>query len=203
MTPLDLLLLGAVVFAGVRLYGVFKRRGQGGPGERRRVQPGDLRPDSPRNGGSGPARRRVQPGDLRPQWPGDPKTNAPSGAEEASRPDQPGQAAPQDHESAPEDQASRRDPYADAARMWEHLAGHGPGKAAKPAEALSTGSPAAGSDFEREDFLAGAKAMYARISESWEARDLEDLRQFTTPAAFRSEERRVGKECRSRWSPYH
>src|SRR5260370_32768284 len=23
------------------------------------------------------------------------------------------------------------------------------------------------------------------------------------PAEFRSEERRVGKECRSRWSPYH
>ena len=23
------------------------------------------------------------------------------------------------------------------------------------------------------------------------------------PSAFRSEERRVGKECRSRWSPYH
>src|SRR5256885_5907722 len=23
------------------------------------------------------------------------------------------------------------------------------------------------------------------------------------PKAFRSEERRVGKECRSRWSPYH
>ena len=23
------------------------------------------------------------------------------------------------------------------------------------------------------------------------------------PRAFRSEERRVGKECRSRWSPYH
>src|SRR6266705_1013309 len=23
------------------------------------------------------------------------------------------------------------------------------------------------------------------------------------PAAWRSEERRVGKECRSRWSPYH
>src|SRR2546423_9699331 len=28
---------------------------------------------------------------------------------------------------------------------------------------------------------------------------------FATPpaAGFRSEERRVGKECRSRWSPYH
>ena len=24
-----------------------------------------------------------------------------------------------------------------------------------------------------------------------------------TPLALRSEERRVGKECRSRWSPYH
>ena len=30
------------------------------------------------------------------------------------------------------------------------------------------------------------------------------LLQFTTPNfIFRSEERRVGKECRSRWSPYH
>ena len=26
---------------------------------------------------------------------------------------------------------------------------------------------------------------------------------MVTPALFRSEERRVGKECRSRWSPYH
>ena len=25
----------------------------------------------------------------------------------------------------------------------------------------------------------------------------------STPLAIRSEERRVGKECRSRWSPYH
>ena len=26
---------------------------------------------------------------------------------------------------------------------------------------------------------------------------------FITPLTQRSEERRVGKECRSRWSPYH
>ena len=26
---------------------------------------------------------------------------------------------------------------------------------------------------------------------------------FTNYASLRSEERRVGKECRSRWSPYH
>ena len=29
------------------------------------------------------------------------------------------------------------------------------------------------------------------------------FRQVTLGVAFRSEERRVGKECRSRWSPYH
>ena len=46
-------------------------------------------------------------------------------------------------------------------------------------------------------------------------RDLKNIRQIGTPAegdriyienaayARRSEERRVGKECRSRWSPYH
>ena len=27
--------------------------------------------------------------------------------------------------------------------------------------------------------------------------------RFTITRAIRSEERRVGKECRSRWSPYH
>ena len=30
-----------------------------------------------------------------------------------------------------------------------------------------------------------------------------DLNQSSTPKQARSEERRVGKECRSRWSPYH
>ena len=29
------------------------------------------------------------------------------------------------------------------------------------------------------------------------------LSLFTAINALRSEERRVGKECRSRWSPYH
>ena len=30
-----------------------------------------------------------------------------------------------------------------------------------------------------------------------------ELTFFSTFPRFRSEERRVGKECRSRWSPYH
>ena len=35
--------------------------------------------------------------------------------------------------------------------------------------------------------------------------DIEDWQSWRigTPLAWRSEERRVGKECRSRWSPYH
>ena len=31
----------------------------------------------------------------------------------------------------------------------------------------------------------------------------DDIRGFLKREGFRSEERRVGKECRSRWSPYH
>ena len=30
-----------------------------------------------------------------------------------------------------------------------------------------------------------------------------EITQILTDYATRSEERRVGKECRSRWSPYH
>ena len=41
-----------------------------------------------------------------------------------------------------------------------------------------------------EDFL---KAAYRELEEETSIKSVE----------FRSEERRVGKECRSRWSPYH
>src|ERR1035438_2748058 len=44
-------------------------------------------------------------------------------------------------------------------------------------------------------------AMTALLLEAWE-RKPHDLAQATY-AKSRSEERRVGKECRSRWSPYH
>ena len=33
--------------------------------------------------------------------------------------------------------------------------------------------------------------------------EIKDIRQFMDWCVERSEERRVGKECRSRWSPYH
>ena len=34
-------------------------------------------------------------------------------------------------------------------------------------------------------------------------KDIGVLKEFINENAERSEERRVGKECRSRWSPYH
>ena len=47
-----------------------------------------------------------------------------------------------------------------------------------------------------------ATGDFNRLREFADMRRLNDLR-LTVLSAPRSEERRVGKECRSRWSPYH
>src|ERR1039457_1216106 len=44
-------------------------------------------------------------------------------------------------------------------------------------------------------------AHVSSISAAQEQRILDRIDEY--PAEYRSEERRVGKECRSRWSPYH
>ena len=45
------------------------------------------------------------------------------------------------------------------------------------------------------------------ILRAWEITDLDNFFEYASVKgvgeAERSEERRVGKECRSRWSPYH
>ena len=47
-------------------------------------------------------------------------------------------------------------------------------------------------------------AHYANMPEATAARVTHaDARAVPAGNAYRSEERRVGKECRSRWSPYH
>ena len=50
-----------------------------------------------------------------------------------------------------------------------------------------------------------AKAMIVTTSRVAGLRYFEIIRQKLKDrgARYRSEERRVGKECRSRWSPYH
>ena len=51
----------------------------------------------------------------------------------------------------------------------------------------------------------GALLRYAQqvATAHAEAVGLNDTLYRETHTAYRSEERRVGKECRSRWSPYH
>ena len=45
---------------------------------------------------------------------------------------------------------------------------------------------------------------YAAFEEAMNARDYAGCQSVIFQAmSLRSEERRVGKECRSRWSPYH
>ena len=39
------------------------------------------------------------------------------------------------------------------------------------------------------------------VSETW--KQILENHNYPLPVKTRSEERRVGKECRSRWSPYH
>src|SRR2546429_8813884 len=41
------------------------------------------------------------------------------------------------------------------------------------------------------------------IYDNKEAQDVSYFNNEDQPISIRSEERRVGKECRSRWSPYH
>src|SRR3712207_9124851 len=53
-------------------------------------------------------------------------------------------------------------------------------------------------DLERQ--VARLEAEIRALREELDRKDLEHSRLI---AEIRSEERRVGKECRSRWSPYH
>jgi predicted lipid-binding transport protein (Tim44 family) len=51
-------------------------------------------------------------------------------------------------------------------------------------EAPPTQAPEVPAGFDTAEFLRGAKAVYARLQASWDARDLEDIRHFTTPEMF-------------------
>jgi len=72
-----------------------------------------------------------------------------------------------------------RDNSADNA--WEAL--HG---APLPvSSSVAPQAPPLPDSFNTEEFLKGAKMLYARLQRSWDARDLDDIAQFTTPDVLR------------------
>ena len=55
-----------------------------------------------------------------------------------------------------------------------------------------------------QEQLAEKFQITSRTVSRWETgSNMPDISMLLELADFRSEERRVGKECRSRWSPYH
>ncbi len=48
----------------------------------------------------------------------------------------------------------------------------------------STSAPDYPAGFDAQEFLGGAKAAYTRLQSAWDARDMDDLRQFTSPEVF-------------------
>ena len=58
-----------------------------------------------------------------------------------------------------------------------------------------------GATAPREEHRRGPKLLYIETDPVYE--QLRIAAGEESSLAFRSEERRVGKECRSRWSPYH
>src|SRR3989441_9954130 len=72
---------------------------------------------------------------------------------------------------------------------------------AAPGVHADTGADHAG-DKRRHDPDAGAEPPADRAPEA-RSKKREQLGHCSISTDSRSEERRVGKECRSRWSPYH
>ena len=56
---------------------------------------------------------------------------------------------------------------------------------------------------QKGDGTPSGLTVYAAVGKQSHHKAVTDLLPQPEPASLRSEERRVGKECRSRWSPYH
>jgi predicted lipid-binding transport protein (Tim44 family) len=96
---------------------------------------------------------------------------------------------------APRQQRRRPvDMYENAQSTWDMLSSDGAGDRSAGPETSADGGMA---DQLGPDFLEGAKAMYARIHESWDKRDLDDIAVFTTPELQNRLKERAMKETRS------
>ncbi len=78
--------------------------------------------------------------------------------------------------------------YRAAEQAWDALRDQGPRKVETKGTPEGTADVASGvnvpAGFDVEEFMKGAKIVYARLQESWSRRDLDDIREFTTPGMF-------------------
>ena len=116
-------------------------------------------------------------------------------------PEHTGKPAPRVHVDIPDEEPNPH-LYNRAAQMWGHLQGEEDSEPRrKRSEGLTESQPAKrGEDlltardayqtgaqpdlpasFDKDDFLKGAKMVFTRLQHSWDARDMDDIAQFTTP----------------------
>lgn len=115
---------------------------------------------------------RPSPSDLRPPS----RYQAPPATPDRSPrdADPPGADAP-DAEPSPRDASEA---YRRAQAMWDSLR-------STPSAQPDAPTPRGNSrGFDVEDFLHGARMVYARIQDSWDARDLADIREFVDEQVF-------------------
>src|SRR5258708_35066898 len=75
------------------------------------------------------------------------------------------------------------------------------GLLARGIDTAQAAAAAAGAGASRSSHVSTRPASGSRLQEVVSA--IESARDGNSASGSRSEERRVGKECRSRWSPYH
>lgn len=69
--------------------------------------------------------------------------------------------------------------YSDTGSAWDNL------RSERVQPAAQQDNPDIPASFDTEEFLAGAKKLYVRMQESWDMRDMEDIKQFTSPLLFK------------------
>lgn len=65
---------------------------------------------------------------------------------------------------------------------WQRLRDQTTADSASPAAQAAGAAPVSGAPagFDQDDFLRGAKVLFARLQESWDKRDIDDIATFTT-----------------------
>lgn len=76
-------------------------------------------------------------------------------------------------------------PYAFAGNVNTRKPSTGDGWAPQRFEEQRTQKPVMPQGIDEQEFISGAKALYTRLQSSWDRRDLEDIRQFTSPEVHR------------------